>query len=43
MDSNLISSGLEIVLDREVPDAIGRYYPDIILPFLRKNEVEKNH
>lgn len=38
MGFNLVNSGLKIVLDKEVPNAIEGHFEDIFLPFLKRNE-----
>ncbi len=39
MGFNLTNSGLQMVLDVEVPDTIASHFPDIIHPFLEKNKL----
>jgi alkylresorcinol/alkylpyrone synthase len=39
MGYNLTNSGLKIVLDREVPDAIQEHFPKIFYPFLERNNL----
>ncbi|MBW1298362.1 type III polyketide synthase [Aquimarina litoralis] len=38
MGFKLTNSGLQMVLDKEVPDKIAKHFPDIIHPFLEKYE-----
>jgi len=40
MGFKLTNSGLQMVLDVAVPDTISEYFPDIIHPFLAKNNLE---
>jgi predicted naringenin-chalcone synthase len=40
MGFKLVNSGLEMVLDIEVPDTIAAHFPDIIHPFLAKNNLK---
>ncbi len=40
MGFQLKNSGLQMVLDIEVPDTIASHFPDIIHPFLAKNNIE---
>ena len=40
MGFKLTNSGLQMVLDIEVPDTIAAHFPDIIHPFLAKNELK---
>jgi predicted naringenin-chalcone synthase len=37
MGFNLTDSGLQMVLDKEVPDVIAQHFEQIIYPFLQKN------
>ncbi|WP_027391409.1 type III polyketide synthase [Aquimarina latercula] len=37
MGFKLTNGGLQMVLDKEVPEKIAKYFPDIIHPFLSKN------
>lgn len=39
MGFKLIDSGLQMVLDKSVPDKISEHFPKIIYPFLEENEV----
>ncbi len=39
MGYQLQNSGLKIVLDRDVPDQIQEHFPNILLPFLKKNNL----
>lgn len=39
MGFELINSGLQIILDKEVPDKIANHFPNIIHPFLEKNQL----
>ncbi len=40
MGFKLINSGLQMVLDIEVPETIATHFSDIINPFLKKNDLE---
>ena len=40
MGFKLTNSGLQMVLDIEVPDTIASHFPDIIYPFLEKNSLK---
>lgn len=40
MGFKLTNSGLQMILDIEVPDTIGKHFPDIIHPFLAKQNLE---
>ena len=40
MGFKLTNSGLQMVLDIEVPETIASHFPDIIHPFLQKNELK---
>lgn len=40
MGFKLTDSGLQMILDIEVPDTIASHFPDIIHPFLKKNNME---
>ena len=40
MGFKLTNSGLQMVLDIEVPDTIASHFPDIIYPFLEKNNLK---
>jgi alkylresorcinol/alkylpyrone synthase len=40
MGFKLTNSGLQMILDIEVPDTIARHFPQIIHPFLNKNNLE---
>ncbi len=40
MGFKLTNSGLQMVLDIEVPDTIASHFPDIIHPFLEKNQIK---
>ena len=42
MGFKLTNMGLQMVLDVEVPETISLHFPDIIHPFLEKNEVTIN-
>jgi predicted naringenin-chalcone synthase len=42
MGFKLINSGLQMVLDIEVPETIANHFPDIIHPFLEKNNLKIN-
>jgi len=37
MGFKLVNSGLQMILDKEVPDKIAKHFPEIINPFLAKN------
>lgn len=37
MGFTLTNGGLQMVLDKEVPEKIAKHFPDIIHPFLKKN------
>tara|TARA_R110002049_G_scaffold43833_7_gene128837 strand:- start:3140 stop:4192 length:1053 start_codon:yes stop_codon:yes gene_type:complete len=37
MGFKLVNSGLQMILDKEVPDKISKHFPDIVHPFLAKN------
>jgi len=39
MGFELINSGLQIILDKEVPNKIAAHFPKIISPFLEKNQL----
>lgn len=39
MGFELINSGLQIILDKEVPGKIAEHFPNIIHPFLEKNQL----
>lgn len=46
MGFNLVNSGLQMILDKEVPQKIADHFPKIIHPFLEKNNltiVDVNH
>lgn len=40
MGYNLQNTGLKIVLDRDVPDEIGKHFKNIVLPFLERNHLK---
>ncbi|WP_413998342.1 type III polyketide synthase [Flavobacterium sp. W1B] len=40
MGFKLTDSGLQMILDVDVPDTIASHFPDIIHPFLKKNNLE---
>lgn len=40
MGFDLVNSGLQMVLDKEVPQAIADHFPAIIHPFLKKHDLE---
>ena len=40
MGFKLTNSGLQMVLDIEVPETIANHFPDIIHPFLEKNQLK---
>ena len=40
MGFKLTNSGLQMILDIEVPDTIGEHFPNIIYPFLAKQNLE---
>lgn len=40
MGFDLVESGLKMVLDKEVPEAIASHFPAIIHPFLKKHDLE---
>jgi predicted naringenin-chalcone synthase len=42
MGFNLTNSGLQMILDPNVPDAIATHFPEIIHPFLEKNKLKIN-
>ncbi|WP_027377981.1 type III polyketide synthase [Kaistella palustris] len=42
MGFKLTNSGLQMILDIEVPDTIGTHFPEIIHPFLAKSNLEIN-
>ena len=42
MGFKLTNSGLQMVLDIEVPETIASHFPDIIHPFLKKNHLKIN-
>jgi predicted naringenin-chalcone synthase len=42
MGFKLTNSGLQMVLDVEVPETIANHFPDIIHPFLAKNDLKIN-
>lgn len=37
MGFKLVNTGLQMILDKEVPEKISKHFPDIIYPFLEKN------
>tara|TARA_R110002072_G_scaffold118631_1_gene250817 strand:- start:241884 stop:242936 length:1053 start_codon:yes stop_codon:yes gene_type:complete len=37
MGFKLVNSGLQMILDKEVPDKISKHFPDIVHPFLAKS------
>jgi predicted naringenin-chalcone synthase len=39
MGFNLVNSGLQMILDKEVPQKIADHFPSIIHPFLKKNQL----
>ncbi|MBT0608684.1 type III polyketide synthase [Aequorivita echinoideorum] len=40
MGFNLVNTGLQMVLDKEVPQKIADHFPNIIHPFLKKNNLK---
>ncbi|MCO4792076.1 MAG: hypothetical protein KC493_00070 [Bacteriovoracaceae bacterium] len=40
MGYNLTNTGFKIVLDKDVPDSIKSHFPNILPPFLKKNNLE---
>jgi predicted naringenin-chalcone synthase len=40
MGFKLTNSGLQMILDIEVPETIATHFPDIINPFLKKNNLK---
>jgi predicted naringenin-chalcone synthase len=40
MGFKLVNSGLQMVLDQEVPETIASHFPKIIHPFLEKNQLK---
>ncbi len=36
----LVNTGLQMILDKEVPDRIAEHFPGIVHPFLRKNDLD---
>ncbi|WP_262913387.1 type III polyketide synthase [Aequorivita xiaoshiensis] len=40
MGFKLVDTGLQMILDKEVPEKIAEHFPKIIHPFLRKNNLE---
>ncbi|TNE98838.1 MAG: type III polyketide synthase [Deltaproteobacteria bacterium] len=40
MGYNLTNTGFQIVLDKDVPDSIKSHFPNILPPFLKKNNLE---
>jgi len=40
MGFDLVNSGLKMILDKAVPDTIEAHFPQIIHPFLEKNNLE---
>ena len=38
MGFKLVNTGLQMVLDKEVPEKIARHFPDIVHPFLAEND-----
>ena len=40
MGFNLVNSGLQMILDKEVPQKISDHFPAIIHPFLEKNHLK---
>jgi predicted naringenin-chalcone synthase len=40
MGFKLVNTGLQMILDKEVPDKIAEHFPKIIHPFLIKNNLE---
>lgn len=43
MGFNLVNSGLQMILDKEVPQKISDHFPKIIHPFLEKNNLTIEH
>ncbi|MCD0475768.1 type III polyketide synthase [Flavobacterium sp. EDS] len=43
MGFKLVNTGLQMVLDIEVPETIASHFPDIIHPFLAKNNLKIEH
>jgi len=39
MGFKLVNSGLQMILDKEVPDKIAKHFPEIINPFLERNKL----
>lgn len=40
MGFKLVNTGLQMILDKEVPEKIAAHFPDIINPFLKKNNFD---
>jgi len=40
MGFKLVNTGLQMILDKEVPEKIASHFPNIINPFLEKNELD---
>ncbi|MBE14970.1 MAG: type III polyketide synthase [Cytophagaceae bacterium] len=40
MGFKLVNSGLQMILDQSVPDTIAQHFPEIINPFLEKNNID---
>lgn len=40
MGFKLVNTGLQMILDKEVPDKIAEHFPTIVHPFLKKNNLE---
>jgi len=40
MGFNLVNSGLQMILDKSVPQKISNHFPEIIYPFLEKNSLK---
>lgn len=40
MGFNLVNTGLQMILDKSVPEKIAEHFPKIIYPFLEKNNVQ---
>jgi predicted naringenin-chalcone synthase len=40
MGFKLVNTGLQMILDKEVPQKIAEHFPDIVHPFLQKNDLK---
>lgn len=40
MGFKLVNTGLQMILDKEVPDRIAEHFPEIVHPFLKKNNLD---